>query len=248
MRLALLSGMENRTRHVGLLGALVLLAASIASSQSGVETPTYTNVQVVSIDPARRVLVIRNSNGRRESLIFDDLLASTGSIQAGDRVIVTVRGGPGRKRVSAISLSRPTPAASPTPLVIRRLESVSERTRTHDDFARQVASISQGASGVDSSWASFTTTCKVIQPETVAGGRDWFGLWDGRVQADYTSGFCRDLFNQIVSSGEAIKKAMAAAESVVQKTLEPGEIREIRRLHNMNWDGWTLSPPARREP
>jgi hypothetical protein len=101
---------------------------------------------------------------------------------------------------------------------------------------------------VDSSWASFVTACKVIQPETMSGGRDWFGLWDGRVQADYSSGSCRELFNQIVSSGEGIKKAMAAAESVVRDRLEPGQIRDIRTLNNMNWDGWTLPPPARREP
>jgi hypothetical protein len=238
--------MKNRLRHLGLLGVLLLLTASGVSAQTGVETPTYTNVRVVSIDPARRVLVIRNSKGRNESLVFDDLLQSTGGVKAGDSVIVTVRGGPGRKRVSAIALAGTTPAAQPVPS--GRPGPAPERTRTRDDFARQVASISQDARGVDASWASFVTACKVIQPETMSGGRDWFGLWDNRVQADYSNGFCRDLFNQIVSSGEAVKKAMAAAESVVQGTLEPGEIRDIRRLHNMNWDGWTLPPPARRDP
>ena len=239
--------MRTHRRLFGLLGALLLLTVSGVSAQTGVETPTYTNAQVVSIDPARRILVIRSSKGRTESLVFDDLLASTGGIKAGDRVIVTVLGGPGRKRVRAISLARATPAASPTP-PLSQTAGISERTRAREAFARQVASISQDARGVDASWASFVTACKVIQPETMSGGRDWFGLWDNRVQADYTNGFCRDLFNQIVSSGEAVKKAMAAAESVVSGTLDPGEIRDIRTLHNMNWDGWTLPPPAKRDP
>ena len=243
--------MTNCLRRLGLLGAVLLLTAQGVAAQIGTETPTYTNVQVVSIDPARRILVLRNSKGLSESLVFDDLLESTGSIKPGDSVIVTVRGGPGRKRVSAISLARITPplALAQTkegPTV--RLIAVSERAQSADAFARQVAVVSDNARPVDASWAAFVTTCKVIQPETISGGRDWFGLWDGRVQADYSTGFCRDLFNQIVSSGEGVKKAMAAAESAVQKTLEPGEIRDIRRLHNMNWDGWTLPPPAKREP
>ncbi len=239
--------MRNHFRRFGLFGVLWLLTVSGVCAQTGVETPTYTNAQVVSIDPARRTLVIRNSKGQKESLVFDDLLQSTGGIKAGDRVIVTVRGGPGRKRVSAISLARTTPAASPTPPP-GQPGAVSARTRTRDAFASQVAAVSQSASAVDASWASFVTACKVTQPETMSGGRDWFGLWDGRVQADYSSGFCRDLFNQIVSAGETVKKSMAAAESVVQGKLDPGEIREIRTLNNMNWDGWTLPAPARREP
>ncbi len=239
--------MKNSLRRLGLLGAAVLLTVTAVSAQTGVETPTYLNAQVVSIDPARRILVVRNSKGRKTSMVFDDLLASTGGIKAGDRVIVTVRGGPGRQRVSAIALARTPPAASPTPGTAEPAP-VSERTRVRDAFARQVALVSQNASGVDSSWASFVTACKVSQPETMSGGRDWFGLWDGRVQADYSNGFCRDLFNQIVSAGEGVKKAMAAAESTVSGTLDPGEIRDIRTLHNMNWDGWTLPAPARREP
>ena len=243
MRLAAEDSM-NRLRRFGLLGVPLVLIANVASPQ---ETPTYSNAQVVSIDPANRTMVIRTSTGKRESLVFDDLLAGTGGVKAGDRVIVTVRGGPGRKRVSAIALARTTPAAIP----VRRASpsrASSEQSLLRAAFLGQVASISQNAQGVDSSWASFVTACKVIQPSTMSGSRDWFGLWDGRVQADYSSGLCRDLFNQIVTSGEAVKKAMASAESVVQGTLDPGEIREIRTLNNMNWDGWTLPAPARREP
>jgi len=238
--------MKNCLYRFTLLGALLLLTVGRVSAQ--VETPTYTNAQVISIDPVTRILVISNSKGQKESLMFDDLLQSTGGIKTGDHVIVTVRGGPGRRRVSAISLSSATTGTSQAPTTVIVARSPQERTKVRDDFARQVATISEDARGVDGSWASFVTSCKVVKPETISGSRDWFGLWDGRVQADYSSGFCRDLFNQIVSSGEAVKKSMAAAESTVQGVLEPGEIRDIRRLQNMNWDGWTLSPPTRREP
>ena len=137
--------MKNRLRRLELLGALALLTVGGASAQPGVETPTYTNAQVVSIDAAQRILVIRNSKGQKESLIFDDLLESTGGIKAGDRVIVTVRGGPGRKRVSAISPARTTPPASPAPS-LPAPGVVPERARLRDDFSRQVASVCQAFS------------------------------------------------------------------------------------------------------
>ena len=236
--------MKNCFRRLTLAGVIVLLTVSGVSAQ---ETPTYTNARVVSIDPARRTLVIRNSKGQKTSMVFDDLLVSTGGVKAGDQVIVTILGGPGRQRVSSISLARPVTVASATPRPALPVPA-ADKARIRDDFARQVGLISENARGVDGSWASFVTACKPRQPETRSGSRDWFGLWDGRVEADYTNGFCRDLFNQIVSAGEAVKKSMAAAESAVLGALEPGEIRDIRTLHNMNWDGWTLPAPARREP
>ena len=71
----------------------------------------------------------------------------------------------------------------------------------HYDVADQVATLSMNARAVDSMWSSFVTACNVKPVANEGGGRDWFGLWDGRVQADYSGGFCRDLFNQIVSAG-----------------------------------------------
>ena len=76
----------------------LLWLGSRALAQEGSETPTYSNVAVVSVDPARRVVVLRNPRGVNESFILDDLMAGTGDVKPGDRVIVTLRGGPGRVR------------------------------------------------------------------------------------------------------------------------------------------------------
>ena len=223
-----------------------------ASAQGATETPTYANVQVVSVDPARRIVVLTTSKGVNESFVLDDLLAGTGGVKAGDRVIVTLRGGPGRKRISAMSVvTASADTAKPTasrPPVRRPTNADAAQAEMRDRFATQVKTLSQDARSIDAAWSSFVTSCSVKQPANTGGGRDWFGLWDARVQADYSSGFCRDLFNQIVSSGEGIKKAMAAAEDVAGKTLSVGEIRDIRTLHAMNWDGWALPAPPKREP
>jgi hypothetical protein len=51
-----------------------------------------------------------------------------------------------------------------------------------------------------------------------------------------------------VTAGEGVKKGMAAAEEGVRKTLDPGEVRDIRTLYSMDWEGWTLPAPAKLQP
>lgn len=229
--------------------ALLALAVPGALAQS--ETPTYSNAEVISVDMQRRVVVLRTPQGARETLVLDDLLAST-TVKAGDRVIVTMRGDAGRRRVSAMSLMTPLRApvmgaATPTPTV-RPGRTDSERAESHARYSAQVATISRQAQSVDGLWSGFVTACAVKPVSNEGGGRDWFGLWDGRVLADFSGGQCRDLHNQIVNAGEGIKKAMAAAESGIEETLTPGQVRDIRKMHSMNWDGWLLPAPQRREP
>jgi len=69
------------------LSASLLMVASAVSAQD-VETPTYSNARIVSVDPALR-LVVLSVGGVRESLTLDDLMPGTGSFKAGDLVIVT---------------------------------------------------------------------------------------------------------------------------------------------------------------
>ena len=241
--------MKNLLRTLGLSGAILAIGAVTVPAQG--ETPTYSNAQVISVDALRRVVVLRTTQGTRETLVLDDLLAGTGSVKAGDRVIVTVRGGPGRKRISAMTVMTTSMPAAPvaTPLPSpNRGRSDAERAESRARYSDQVAAISRQAQPVDGLWSGFVTACAVKPVSNEGGGRDWFGLWDGRVQADYSGGQCRDLHNQIVSAGESIKKAMAAAESGIEETLTPGQVRDIRKTYSMNWDGWLLPAPQRREP
>lgn len=74
--------------------------------------------------------------------------------------------------------------------------------------------------------------------DSVAGldgdGRDWYRLWEeGAARMDLSSGACRDLFNQVVARGEAVKGAMVAAEDAARKgDVSPGEARDVRRRHS----------------
>lgn len=238
-------------RHWTLLLTAGLVWGTTAAGETPAVTAAYANVEVVSVDPSTRLVVIKNSKGVEETFELDANVAGTAGIKAGDRAILTVRGEPGRRRVSAISKAtdtsgRPPTNASGSPLV-RSTNEDPARVEVRERFANQVAALSLQGQSVDALWSSFVTSCDAKQTSAVDGGRDWFGLWDGRVKSDLSSGFCRDLFNQIVSAGEGVKKGMAAAEEVARKTLDVSELRDIRTLHSMDWEGWTLPAPAKLE-
>jgi hypothetical protein len=236
------------------IAAASLMLLSSSDFVGAQEAPTYINGQLITADPARRIVVLQTSGGKRETFDMDDTVGSVGSVKRGDQVIVTVTAGHARRRITAITKSSGTPSAvivTSTPVgpvtPLGRVTATQSTASVRDAFSRQVAQISRDAAPVDSAWAGFVTACKV-QPFSANDGRPWFGLWDNRVQADYSNGQCRDLFNQIISSGEGIKRAMAAAEEVANKSLSPGEIRDIRKMSQMDWDGWMLPPPQKREP
>jgi hypothetical protein len=247
---------EAVMKHQGivLLAICLLSLSGVARSEGqdkGLEgggVPLYMNAELVSADPARRVVVVRLPGGGTRSYEMDDLLAGAPGVKPGDRVILTLRGGSGVPRVSAIARASGRSSAiviakSPQVSVRREVDVVAAR----EVFARQVAQLADDARPVDVLWSNFVADCRP-QPVSPNDGRAWFGLWDGRVQADYTTSGCREIFNQIVAEGEAIKQGMAAAEEEARKTLTPGNMRDIRKRHLMDWDGWALPAPSKREP
>jgi len=94
--------MWNRVAVALAAASLLFVRGALASGQDRAVTPVYTNVEIVSIDSVTRLAVVKNSKGAEETLEFDDSLAGTPGVKAGDRVMLTVRGEPGRRRISAI--------------------------------------------------------------------------------------------------------------------------------------------------
>jgi hypothetical protein len=124
----------------------------------------------------------------------------------------------------------------------------SDVLAAREAFGLRVASLAGQADRVDRVWKEFRGACEFMAGNRHEGAREWFVLWEGSIRADLSGGFCRDLFNQIVDLGAPINEGMTAAEKVARRTLLPGDVREIRRQHGMDWDGWALAPPKRLEP
>jgi hypothetical protein len=258
-RLLPFSVVEKTMRpRTSIAGRWLFLAGCIGVGYFGLaspalaQTPTYTNAEVVSVDPQTRTLVIKAKDGAEQTVELDDTVGGLADISAGDHVIVALRGEPGRNRVSSLAKSTPAPSvpvdsnsktpALTTPSATDKAAAITARGAA-TTFAERVATLSAQATKVDSLWVGFRSNCKVVMDRPYDNGREWFVLWDQPVQADFTTGFCRDLFNQIIGQGEAIKQAMKSAEESVRDDLLPGAIRDVRRRYSMEWDGWDRPAP-----
>jgi hypothetical protein len=249
----------SSVRRLVLVSAVVLCAtalpaaegATILKGSSDDGPSTYTNAEVVAVDVIGRTLVIRNARGVEEKVQLDDNLAGFADIKAGDRVVLTLRTGPGWARVSSIVKSRavapPKVAASPSRSAPGASADNSQALASREAFGAQVASLAAQADRVDRIWNEFRSACDVKAGNPREGARGWFVAWEGSIGADLSGGTCRDVFNQLIDLGEPIKAGMTAAEDVARRTLLPGDIREIRRQYGMDWDGWALTPPKQLE-
>jgi len=229
-------------------GVALALAGSSAFAQ---QTPKYTNAEVVKVRAQERLLVIKNTDGVEQTLELDDHVAGIGELRPGDRVILTLRGEAGRSRVESFSKSEASQTRAATQPQRPRavVDDTGEETRAGDAFEARVAALAQQSVRVDGLWSSFKTSCNVLLRGGAAydGARPWLSLWDGAAQVDLSSGNCRDMYNQIVSLGQAVNEAMADAEDAAGRVLSPGRIREIERRHSLEWGGWGRGAPELRD-
>jgi hypothetical protein len=229
-------------RHAFLVASLSLgLTAGLQGAQP---TPRYTNAELVSLDPQTRLVVVKDSAGRRQTLELDATVAGLQGLRAGDQVILTLREEPGMTRISAIQKSLASTGVAPRPVVETPAPPTAPVSPALSAFATQVAALAQQATRVDALWNDFVTTCNVTLRSSYTDGRDWFSLWDGGAQVDLSAGSCRDLFNQVVGEGQTVKAGMAGAEEAARRAdVAPGDMRDIRRRHSLEWGGWDLPAP-----
>ena len=214
----------------------MLAGASVLSAQSP-QSLTMTNAEVVSVDPSQRIMVIRNTQGKNQTVELDDQLAGFGGIRPGDKVVLSLRKGPGRDRVMSISKGGASAPASESRAVtssggLRRRRNPLRRTRPRarrrclasqasvNAYSDRVATLAQQANEVDRLWGEFRNVCNV-SVDAHYDSREWVSLWDKQARVDLSSGSCRDLYNQILTAGETVNAGMAAG----------GRIREEGRAH-----------------
>src|SRR5262245_35036212 len=175
------------------IAALVIVTslAAHASAQS-LETPTYTTAKVVSFDLQNRMMVIRASDGRAQSVKLDDSVAGFPvGLRTGDTVILSLRSEVGLPRVSSIVKSVPPsairPAAPPAAAAVRPPTPTEPTTATvvlvgadspaGRAFEERVAAIALDANRVDGLWSSFRNSCDAQVTGSFSGSREWTALW-----------------------------------------------------------------------
>jgi hypothetical protein len=239
------------TRVLARLALLAVLLVPAAPALA--EAPLYTNARLVSVDTRTRVMVVRNNDGKTERMRLGDLVRLPAGLRPGDEMILAVTRAPEMPRVSRVLRSvRQAPGLSAERTVARR-SPPDERAAPEDETGAarealngQVGALAQQALYLDDLWIGFAEYCR----PTLRGGsydRNWFSLFESQTQVDLSSGYCRDLYNELVGRGENIKRAMnRAEENALRAGLYPGEVREARRRHALEWEGWRQPAPRLR--
>jgi hypothetical protein len=112
-------------RNALVFAVLALLAVGSGLYAQPPQSLTMTNATVVSVDPSQRIMVIKNTEGRQQTVELDDQLAGFAGIRAGDQIVLSLRKGPGRDRVMAIEKAGPTTKVSTTTTTTTTAEGTS---------------------------------------------------------------------------------------------------------------------------
>jgi hypothetical protein len=250
--------MEGLMKHTHSSAAVVFATLFLSAVAVHANSPSHITASVVSMDAARRTMVIVDSQGARRTVELDDQVGGFGNLKRGDRVLLTMQYDPGHARVVSIVRNGSTVAGSSAGSVVTAAPqppvaaapaarvTVAQDAAAEGAFAARVTVLASQASGVDPTWNSFRDSCEAKTTGDYSSGREWFALWDRNASSDLSGGFCRDLFNQIVGRGGDVVRGMAAAEeSALAAGVLPGTIREIRKRNGLDWDGWSKPDPDR---
>lgn len=230
--------------------AILFILGAASPAPAGPLPVEHVTADVVSVDAVSRTLVVSITGGPPQTVELDESVAGLADLKAGDRAILTLRKEPGRARVTSLiratgqKVDAGNGAANPSPVPLPELPA-KDTDAASLVFAERTAALAEDANRVDRTWRSFRELCGVKVATAYEGAREWFSLWDNQAKADLSSGACRDLFDQIVSAGSDVTRAMATAEDAARKSLLPGSIREIRRRYSMDWEGWGRPAPAK---
>src|SRR5207344_2414966 len=103
-----------------------------------------------------RLLVIRNNEGVEQTLELDDQVVGIGELRPGDRVILTLRGEPGRARIESFSKAEAPSTRTASQETARAVvDDSGEETRAGEAFEARVTAAAQQSVRVDNLWNSF---------------------------------------------------------------------------------------------
>lgn len=240
--------MTFKLRIAAAASALVLGTAWIGPGVALAQTtPTFVNAKVLSFDAQNRLIKVRLPNGTEQTAELDDNVSGFADILVGDSVVLSMRDEPGRPRVSGIVKGSAKAGPATTTAVLAPAAVVPGVVALTDTaeaaYVGKLVELARRADAVDREWSGLKTSCKAESSTAYEGSREWLLLWDNPQSADLSSGFCRELFNQVVTHGGAIGTQMAAADSEARRSLPPEKMKELRRTYSMDASNWSMTPP-----
>ncbi len=141
----------------------------------------------------------------------------------------------GREPAPAVAGAQPSQPLAPA--FSARSDTDIAREQGTRRYQQVVEAAARQAAQLDSYWVRIKTNCSV---RVVPGhDREWFGLWDGRASLTSPDASCSSAIREMEELAGEIRTVMAGAQEDARRAAaHPGELREIRRRHRMDWTGF----------
>jgi S1-C subfamily serine protease len=121
-------------------------------------------------------------------------------------------------------------------------EVASEAEQARANGARQyeqtLAQIGQRAARLDATWRQFRGSCYEGQ---IAGrfDREWYAVYDSAALPGAVAPGCGGFFDEIKREASAVRDGVISAEEAARRAgVYPGDLREARRTHGLDYPGW----------
>ena len=141
----------------------------------------------------------------------------------------------GREPAPAVAAAQPSQPLAPA--FSARSDTDIAREQGTRRYQQVVEAAARQAAQLDSYWLRIKSNCSL----RVAPGhdREWFGLWDGRAKLDSADASCGSAIREMEELAGEIRTVMSSAQEDARRAaVLPGELREIRRRHRMDWTGF----------
>jgi hypothetical protein len=139
--------------------------------------------------------------------------------------------------ISSSVASSAQPSRPLAPAFAARSSTDASREDGTRRFTQFVEGAARQALQLDSYWDRIKANCAVRV--TPGYDREWFGLWDGRASLTSPDSSCGSAVKELEGLAAEVRTAMASAQEEARRaSVLPGQLREIRRRHRMDWAGF----------
>jgi S1-C subfamily serine protease len=138
-----------------------------------------------------------------------------------------------------IEPSTQTPLTALSKAMDSRTEPEKARQQGEAEYARVLEWAEQRAESLDTYWARYAPSC--ISGATRSGDRAWFAVFEtsGLAMDKVSNIDCEGWLDEVRDHARPIHEAVARATEAARRSgVYPGALRDLRKRHRMEWNGW----------
>jgi S1-C subfamily serine protease len=135
--------------------------------------------------------------------------------------------------------SAQTPLTALNAAMDGRSEGERLRAQGEADYARVLERASQRAGALDNYWERYAPSC--VTRATRSGDRAWFAVLerDGVAMEKVSTIDCVGWLSELRENARPVHDEVARATEIARRSgVYPGTLRDLRRQHRMEWNGW----------